>query len=416
MYNLTILDSKPLGDRTWLLCKGNLDEYLTQLKEDFYNFSIQRKIVKNQYLDTLVSTVQQGDPIPVITLTYQEIKLDPKAGSVISVDMNKVEILDGLQRSFRLWAHYILFNEFENSKIKDIVPFTKQLKIDYPALFETGVLSLSKIKSLHSEKGGFDEIKRAYKSFNVYFVLWINLNPKQIIHKMLLLNAGQRSVSKTHQFELLFLYLWEDLEKKTSIKLFREKNERANQIKSGKRDVGEYMFTSIIVGLRSFLENKPLRVTIDDLDFDEYKNEVISEDLDEDIFTSEFVGVFLDKLKEIDEIVVKKEGDEGKKWFVKDTSISGLLAALGKYGGVKANMPASEIEKITHKVFDDLKNKFEKYGLDLTGFTEQYNVLSSRSVNIGNFIRKVIMDYTLNLLTDNTPTWKDSFSKNTKNS
>jgi len=231
---------------------------------------------------------------------------------------------------------------------------------------------------------------------------------------MLLLNAGQRSVSKTHQFELLFLYIWEDLAKHTVIKLYREKDQLANQVKSGKRNVGEYMFTSIIVGLRSFLENKPLRVTIDDLDFDEYQSELTSGEVDETIFSAEFIMSFLDKLKEIDEVVVEKNGDEGKKWFVKDTTLSGVLAAMGSYGGVKSNMSIYELQTITDRVFNKLKEKIETVGLDINGFTEQYNTLSSRSVNIGNFIRKVTMDYILNLLNGNGMTWEDSFSKNIK--
>jgi len=414
MYNVTILDRKTLENRIWLLCKGNLKEYLKELKNDFYKFSIQRKIVKNQYLDTLVSTIKQGDPIPMITLTFQSNDLDTNVGSIMSIDMDNVEILDGLQRTFRLWAHHILINEFAKSDEKQIVPFTKQLKEQYPELFDTGVLSLNKIKSLYSLDGSFEAIETAYTSFEIYFVVWINLTPKQIIHKMLLLNAGQRSVSKTHQFELLFLYIWEDLAKHTVIKLYREKDQLANQVKSGKRNVGEYMFTSIIVGLRSFLENKPLRVTIDDLDFDEYQSELTSGEVDETIFSAEFIMSFLDKLKEIDEVVVEKNGDEGKKWFVKDTTLSGVLAAMGSYGGVKSNMSIYELQTITDRVFNKLKEKIETVGLDINGFTEQYNTLSSRSVNIGNFIRKVTMDYILNLLNGNGMTWEDSFSKNIK--
>jgi hypothetical protein len=51
---------------------------LSLISLHFYNFSIQRKIVKNQYLDTLVSTIKHGDPIPLITLTYNEKGLKRK--------------------------------------------------------------------------------------------------------------------------------------------------------------------------------------------------------------------------------------------------------------------------------------------------------------------------------------------------
>lgn len=412
MYNLNILDSKTLGNRKWLLCKGNLKEYLSQLKEGFYNFSIQRKIVKNQYLDTLVSTVQNGDPIPVITLTYQMPDFDPNVSKEISIDMTNVEILDGLQRTFRLWAHQVLIDEYKNAADKTVVPFTKTLKEKNAELFDTGVLSLKKIKELLAADRGLDAIEEAYQSFDIYFVVWLNLTPKEIIRKMLLLNAGQRSVSKTHQFELLFLYLWDDLEAKTDIKLLREKDANANQVKNGNRSVGEYMFTSVIVGLRSFLEGKPLRVTIDDLDFEDYQDEQSGDDVNEGIFTSDFIGMFLEKTKDIDEIVCTLEPDEGSKWFVKDTTLSGIFAALGQYGKVKPDMSVTDVKGITDTVFNILKSKLTYGSLDLSGFTQQYNVFSSRSVNIGNFIRKVVMHYFVEMLNDGKPSWETSFSKN----
>jgi len=413
MYKLKILDSKPLGDKIWLLCKGNLDKYLSELKEDFYNFSIQRKIVKNQYLDTLITTVKQGDPIPIITLTYQQANFTADIGSEISIDMQSVEILDGLQRSFRLWAHKILMQEYQQNSGMDIVPFTKLLKEKKPELFDTGVLSLSKIRALF-EDGGLASIQNVFNSFEIYFVLWINLKPKQIIHKMLVLNAGQRSVSKTHQFELLFLYLWEELVNNTEVKLFREKDPEANAVKSGKREVGDFIFSSIIVGLRSFLERKPLRVSTDDLDIDEMYNEVNGEDVNENIFTVNFIGKFLGNIKEVDAIIQEIEPKEGKKWFVKDTTLSGLLAALGSYANVKPDIPLESLEELTAISFDRLKSKLAGNALDLEGFTKQYNILSSRSVNIGAFIRKVVMNYILGMLKDENPTWENSFNSNLK--
>src|SRR5689334_19852767 len=108
MMKLTILDYKQLPDRGWILCRGNLLEYLENLKEDFYKFSIQRKIVKNQYLDTLISTIEQRDPIPIITLTYNDKNIKVNVGDILNINMQNVEILDGLQRTFRLWAYYTL--------------------------------------------------------------------------------------------------------------------------------------------------------------------------------------------------------------------------------------------------------------------------------------------------------------------
>lgn len=415
MYKLRVLDCKTFEDRVWMLCKGSLNDYLHNLKPEFYNFSIQRKIVKNQYLDTLISTVKERDPIPLITLTYTDNNLTPTVGQDVEIDMGNVEILDGLQRTFRLWAHHILIEEFDKSEISDATTFAKKIKSQHPSFFETGIVSLTKIKDYY-KNGEFSEIKDAFKDFEIYFTVWVNLSPKKVIHKMLVLNAGQRSVSKTHQFELLFLYLWEDLQNQVDgITLYREKDPNANKVKSGIRNSGDYMFTSVIVALRSFLEKKPLRVSIDDLDVSELSQDESTGEINENIFTTDFIKLFLQNLKVLDEAVVENEPEEGQKWFVKDTTLSGILAGLGVCANVDQTLPTEEIIKIYQTSFDQLITKVVKNGFKLEDFTKQYNLLSSRSVNIGSFIRKVIMDYTIQLLEDSNPSWEDIFnSKNKK--
>ena len=414
MYRLKILDCKTLDDRQWMLCRGNLAEYLESLKKDFYNFSIQRKIVKNQYLDTIVTTIKQGDPIPLITLTYNETGLEPIVGDDVNINMDNIEILDGLQRTFRLWAHDILIKEYDKRQIEEPTTFAKEIKNQFPIFFDTGILSLTKVKKFYSENE-FQQIKSAFKDFDIYFIIWVNLPPKKVIHKMLVLNAGQRSVSKTHQFELLFLYLWEDLQKEQlGISLYREKDEKANKIKGGERNAGDYMFTTVIVGLRSFLEKKPLRVSIGDLDISELGQEESSRGINEEIFSADFIRSFLQHVKEIDEAVITKEGDEGKKWFVKDTTLSGILAGLGKYAEINENSDIDYLLQITEQSFKELLQKTKDVGFNLVEFKQQYNILSSRSVNIGNFIRKVVMNYTITLLQGEQPSWEKIFNTNLK--
>ena len=49
--NFDIYDKKRIGKKTWYLAKSNLASYMQCLKENFFNFEIQRRIVKNVYLD-----------------------------------------------------------------------------------------------------------------------------------------------------------------------------------------------------------------------------------------------------------------------------------------------------------------------------------------------------------------------------
>lgn len=415
MYSLKVLDHKDLNDREWILCKGSLNDYLNSLKPEFYNFSIQRKIVKNQYLDTLVSTVIDGDPLPMITLTHNSPKSNIQIGGDILLDMHNVEILDGLQRTFRLWAHNELVKEYYHSGIADPAEFAKVIKNKYPIFFDTGIVTYSKIKNLFANNE-FESISDAFRDFELYFIVWLNLSPKRVIHKMLVLNAGQKSVTLTHQFELLFLYLWEDLQKELNgeIRLFREKDKEAFAIKRGNREVGDYLFSSIIVGLRSFIEKKPVRVSVEDLDVTELLNESAEFPLNENIFNTDFIAIYLRDLKELDAAVVEKHGEEGSKWFVKDTTLSGLLAGIGSFAEINDEFSTVMLINSYEENIKRLIDKVYTFGLNLDQFTAEYNMLSSRSVNIGYFIRNVIMDYTLQLLTGNNPSWSEVFSSNYK--
>jgi len=410
LLQIEILDAKDLNDNTWFLCKGSLLDYLEKLKPSFYEYIIQRKIVKNRYLNTIVNTIVAGEPVPIITLTTT-IKLNDIAkGSYINLEMADVEILDGLQRTFRLWAYYKIIEEFKTSQGFQPIDFAKKIKEKYPEFFDSGIITLTKIKEYFKE-GTFNKIENAFKDFQVYFFVWSGLSSKKAIHKMLVLNAGQRPVSLTHQYELLFLYVWEEVKSTSGIKLYRERDPSANRIKLGERKVGEYMFSSVIAGLRSYLENKPKKISIDDFDIEDLQLGENGFQINEDIFTKPYIEIFLNKLKQTDERVIEKEGEVGTKWFVRDTTISGLLAGLGKYAKVNESMPIAEIQELTIKVFDELAEKIVASGINLHDFQDEYYNLQSRTINVGTYVRSIIMDYTIGILNNASPDWKTLFSK-----
>lgn len=405
---LEILKTKKIEHRTWYLCQGNLLKYLESLKNDFYDFAIQRRIVKNQYLDTLYKTIKSGDPIPMITLTYKQINLVVKNGNIADIDMEQVEILDGLQRTFRLWAYKVLAERYKGETDKEIIDFARKIKDENDLFFETGVVSTTLIRSLIS-KGEINEIRNVFEKYDVFFIVWSGLEEKEVIEKMLVLNAGQKAVSKTHQFELLFLHFYDDLiGKQHKIKLHREKEKVASDVKKGIREVGEFMFSSVIVALQSFVEMKPLRVSTDDLIGKESEEET-EPDIYESVFSSEFIQIYIEHLYRLDKAVAEKDLQKGKEWFVKDTSLSGVFAAVGKHIQIDKSWTKSELAQFASDGFSLLQEKISQNGFNLSEFTEEYNNLSSRDVNIGNFIRKVIMNYTYELLMGKSPIWKDIF-------
>lgn len=408
-FRIEILEQKVIHGRPWLLCKGNLKEYLESLKDLFYDFAIQRRIVKNQYLDSLFQTIKRKEPIPIITLTYNEknLTINDKA---LSIDMSKVEILDGLQRTFRLWSYKKIgevYNPEYNDRIIDFVKNVKQIK-DYDLMFDSGVISSSVIKEL-IKSNDIENINEYYKDFDIYFIIWVGLDDYEIVRKMLVLNAGQKQVSKVHQFELLFLHVWDELKNNSKIKIVREKDPNAYSVKKGEKETGEFMFSSVIVAMISLIERKPLRVATENLiteDFDEPDSELYQK-----VFKQPFVDRFLNSLFKLDSSISFKESVYGKAWFVKDTSLSGFFAAIGKYIDVSSNWTEQELESKVESAIQSLDDLINSEGLKLSDFKNEYDSFSSRNVNIGNHIRKVIAFHIEEVLKGSNPLWKDSFQK-----
>jgi hypothetical protein len=406
---LKILETKTIDNRHLYLCKGSLLEYLQNLKEDFYEYAIQRKIVKNQYLDKIYTTVKIGDPLPSITLTYNKPILDNIKDNKATIDLEESEILDGLQRSFRLWAYYRIASIYEKDTSLDFRNFAQKVKLDNPLFFETGVISTRLLKSM-IEENEIENIKKVFLDFDIYFTIWTGLNEKEIIQKMLVLNAGQKSVSKTHQFELLFLHFFEYIQDSgVEIKLYREKDPKASNIKRGKREIGDFMFSSVIVSLQSFVEERPLRVSTEKLIEHEFGEKETKYSIYDVVFNSTYLLFYLKELIELDKLISKSE--IGKEWFSKDTTLSGIFAAIGTKVKISHVQNEEELIKKTNLIIQDLKKQIRKVGWNLDKFTGEYNVLSSRTVNIGNFIRKVVMEYTLSLLEQGSPNWNEIFTK-----
>lgn len=401
-----IFDYKEINNKIWCLCKGNLLEYLSELKNDFYNFTVQRKIVRNQYLDMLYQTIKCGEPMPIITFTYKgEININSQMGKGVYVDLNNIEILDGLQRSFRLWTYLYIANKYQEKPL-DYRAFAKMLKQENELFFDTGVLTSRLLKNL-IESQEIQHIVNIYKDYDFYFVIWSGLDDKELIRKMLVLNAGQKSVSKTHQFELLFLHFYERLVtvKDLGINLFREKDLDAGKIRRGDRKIGEYMFSSIIISLQSYVEGRPVRVSTDKLIDNEFEENYNKDPQLDMIFSESFIVYFLSEIKKIDNAITEKEGIIGKEWFSKDTSISGIWGGIGKFVQVSQCENSDDIKEQTEVAVNILLNGIFNHGYELPTFNKEYNLLSSRSVNIGYFIRTAIMNYTYELLNGKFPNW-----------
>ena len=171
------------------------------------------------------------------------------------------------------------------------------------------------------------------------------------------------------------------------------------------------MFSSVIVSLQSFVEGKPLRISTEKLIEHEFSDEKeTSEQTIDLVFNTDFMLYFLTKLVSLDKEISSKE-ESGKEWFSKDTTLSGVFAAIGSRLNFDQIQSSDELKNKANIEFEKLEKNINAQGYNLSEFTDQYNVLSSRSVNIGSFIRKVVMEYTIQLIEEKNQSWGDIFNK-----
>lgn len=399
-----LFDKKGLKIGNWYLCKCNLYEYLTNLRTDFYGFQVQRRIVKNIYLDGLYNTIISGDPIPAFTITANDVCTNE---TTLEIDMSKMDILDGLQRSFRLWAILEFHKIAEENGIttpRDFIKLMKEQGEFGEMILGLDFVSSSFLKKVLDEET-YNSIIDAYKKFEIQIVIWEGLSENDIMKKMLLLNAGQRPVSSTHQYELLFLHKINEVNTKLyGIALYRERDEKYFKIKKGERSVGEYQMSSIIIALQSLIEKKPLRIAPANMiewDSDSFfETEYVAK-----YFNTDFLCCFINLIRKMDEVLSEKDPNY-LKWFGKDTTLSGIFAGLGKYIN-----PGNE-----NKLLDDIEKAIGRVAsgecdFRITEFESELSKLAGSRINVGNVVRNAIAAYTQELFTNGSASWNNAFNR-----
>ncbi len=393
------------GNKYWLIGYGSLSDYLREIdlnKESKFSFEVQRKIVRNIYLDKILDTIKANEPIPFITLTANS--KEKSLNKVKLINLVDFDILDGLQRTYRLWAYWKTYKKMnDNTDIKNLM---KELKQDIPEILEKGIINFKILRTIYKNK---EELKKVFDTYKVYFVIWINLSEEEKIKKMLILNAGQRPVSSKHQFELIFLHLLRDISPfldKKGIRIYREKDPEFNKLKN-ERAVGEFAFSTIITSLLSLATARPQRVSTELI----YKYNLTEEEKSlsyaQYIFTKKFMEKVLEKLLELDKKY--KDSPNTLVWLGKDTTLTGLFAAIGKferldlkndYSDFPGNETIERLDLLIKNLPDDLKlNEFNKY----------YDSLAGRTLNIGIYIRKVVQYYMYRILENKKVSWREAF-------
>lgn len=399
--NITILREKDLQNgKKWYLAVCNLLEYIESLKDEFFNYDIQRRIVKNSYLDKLWTTISTGDPLPSITLTAN-VK-----GDIGNSSVDEFEILDGLQRTFRLWAIKYLDDLTERLNThEDVRALIDVMREDENGkrLLDSKVINRSILRKLLNDKNiNIHNLMNCYAQQDIVLNIWSGLNDEEIINKMLTLNAGQRSVSSTHKFELMFLHYFKKLEVPKGVQIIRERDDEYFSVKKKERKCGQFIMSSIIIAIQSLIERKPVRIqTVNDL----RTNDSVVEESSASFFTKDNLEAFINLLLELDK---KFDNDQIGSWIMKDTTLSGLFAAIGAVYNQEwtYNVP-SMLDFIHNKI-----TVINDDNINYSEFNDAYNNLSSVTVNIGNAVRKAVYVYFKNLFLNKPMSWQEAFNRN----
>lgn len=368
--------------------------------------------MNNAYLDNIYYSVGKGEPFPPVTLTYSgSIPLDSTGGKV-EIEEEKIEILDGLQRTYRLWVVLFfekLIKKYGVNDLKALAEVSKRTP-EGEVVLQNRFITPKFIKSLFEVKDGkryIDWLIERYACFDVYFNIWTGLDDKAIIRRMLVLNAGQKSVSSTHQFELLFLHFFEDdkLKYNPNVKLIREKDPRYREVQQGRRELGEYLMSSVVIALQSFINGKQLRVSPTNMiNLDD--NKLLNDQKLAEYFNAQTLSEFIDHLYDLGEIL-SRNSLEYIKWYGKDTVLSGVFGAMGAFMIEKEGY--ADVGAIGRLIFEFAHHKDP---FKLNEYYDAYeNKLASTKVNVGNAVRKAIFNYTKDLLTLKTSDWYKYFSQ-----
>lgn len=401
---LEILDQKKEASSVCYLCKIDLISYVKSIPSTYKEFDVQRGIVANKYLDHLADTVFNKRHIPPIVLVADEVEFtSSQSSSFLSV--SDYRILDGLQRTHRLKIIWDMVGFLVDSIEKDILTTnsSKFIRSKSAVIREMGgdaklVRSLVDLgcARLNSREDFFH-------GNELWIEVWSSMGKAEQVEKMLLLNAGHKSVNIKHQLELLFLstlFRLEDIAPE-GVSFVREKDQSAIQY-SKSRNVGEYHFAHVISALIALCAGKIVNTNSDLVsDMQSSQNDYI--DLIEG-FNLELIKSFVKFLFVLDKSLLSNYGDVGVKWLGREVVLVGIFGAIGDYGIERS----ASLGEIFDPLGKDIGNIVK--GLQLKTFENERNKVELNKVNVGNVNKRAVFNAVHDLLrNDKFQGWRTYF-------
>lgn len=380
---LKVIDTFEEGSAKGYFCRVGALDFIESLPDEFKDYFVQRGIVSNRYLDTLWETLEQGLHIPIIVIVS-----DPRNENSPNPDLlGNWKILDGLQRTNRLkiivdTARFIdqevavQKGLFGDSHL-DVRRLTKHHKARLNELDCPPVL-FAKMVRTKAEKPNQPLLDLIAKN-TLWLELWVGLTENEQIKKMLLLNAGHKSVSIKHQIELLFSAYLPIFKDAFPGGIVREREQSSMAYSKG-RTQGQFFFAHLVTAFESLKLGKPVSTNAD------FAAGVANESQSS---ADTFIDVSEEDLRDFsDFLVILDRGfdaDIEVRWLGREVVLAGLFAAIGA-SSKQAKVPFTQTyAKLTSDV-----SGFKNW-LDLEQFEAVRNSQDTGSVNIGNMNKNAVM-------------------------
>lgn len=380
---LTVIDTFEEGSAKGYFCRVGALDFIDSLPDDFKDYFVQRGIVSNRYLDTLWETLEQKLHIPIIVVVG-----DPRNEKSPNPELvGNWKILDGLQRTNRLkiivdTARFIDQNvaiqgELIEGSHLDVRNLTKHYKSRLNELDCPPVL-FAKMVRTKAEKPNHSLLDLIAKN-TLWIELWVGLTENEQIKKMLLLNAGHKSVSIKHQIELLFSSYLPIFKDAFPGGIVRER-EQSSMAYSKSRTQGQFFFSHLVTAFESLKLGKPVSTNAD------FAAGVANESQSS---ADTFIDISEEDLRDFSSFLAildnEFSGDIEIRWLGREVVLAGLFAAIG----VSSKKEKVPFRQIYARLANDLSG-FKKW-LDLNQFEVVRNSQDTGSVNIGNMNKNAVM-------------------------
>ena len=367
---------------TCYLCKGTLENYIKSIPDRYREYDIQRGIVKNNvYLERLTTTILEKKYIPSIVL----VSMQPLEDIDKVLILQEYKILDGLQRSYRMklvYNAYTLYLEKVDEGLKEELESKTKLKLSRDLKSElnereTGISYFWTILEFYKGK---DVDKNVFQDFIQWFEVWDNLDKNEQINKMLLLNAGHKSMDMKHQLELLFLNIISD----TYLNEFIRSKEISATYFYKHKKVGDIHLSHIISALIAFDKCEPILLN------QKYLQE-LHEDIDLELdqvkafFMDDNLEKFIAFFKELDDLINQQYGEVGLQWIGRESVLIGMFASFGKYFELEYQKDIDSLDTCFNSIIRIIGKNIASLKID--DFNMAKENVNIAKVNIGDLFK-----------------------------